>query len=680
MKRIFISIFALLFVVNVSGQNQAEIDSLENLLQNSKNDTNAVLLLHKLAWQLKTNNPPKALLYAEQQLRLSKKLNFERGKATAYNDIGIINDIQGNFSKALESHLKSLKINEKTGDKKGIAVSYNNIGIFHWNKGNYSYALKYFFKALKLEEEIGNKGNIARYYNNIGAIYDQSKNYTKAEDFYLKSLKMYIEAGNESGVAYSYGNIGLVHVNQKDYLLGLEYLFKSLEIQSEKMDKWGIAKTSTNIGKLLTFISFSPDTIYDIIKDSLNILIPESKYENGRERLREQALGYFLKSVQISEEMGDKRISTYPLYGIADLYVKQGRAVEALPFIQQGIAVAKEIGAEDDLRAGYQIITIVYEQLQAYQAAYNYHKLYTEVKDSIFNEDSQNSLNNLKIQFETEKKEKEIELLQKDQNIKEMELTKRRNQQYAMGGVIAIVLIMAFLLYNRYRIKQKTNKKLTDAYDKLKELENFKESMTGMIVHDLKNPLNSIIGLTTTEKMEENSIKQVNQSGKQMLNMVMNMLDVQKFEDTEVKLAIEDHLAYKLSQQAIQQVSVLAKEKGIQITNNIIHTRYVSCDPEIMIRVFENILTNAIKYTPTSGKIKLGSKSVEQNKLIISISDTGTGIPKDKLEQVFDKFAQLEAKKSGVARPTGIGLTFCKLVIEAHGGKIWVDSEEDKGT
>jgi len=238
--------------------------------------------------------------------------------------------------------------------------------------------------------------------------------------------------------------------------------------------------------------------------------------------------------------------------------------------------------------------------------------------------------------------------------------------------------------------------------EKLLELDNFKEAMTGMIVHDLKNPLNAIIGLSSMNP-EDEMMQMVNSAGNQMLNLVLNILDVQKFENTSVKLNLSVASLYQLAEEACNQVSLLIKQKRQSLLNNISPQTIVRTDNEIIVRVFVNMLTNAIKYTLNEGKIKIDQIAIINNLsdisesehfppalktkpdihipcCLICVSDNGQGIPSDKLHLVFEKFGQVEAKKSGGVRSTGLGMTFCKMVVEAHGGYIWITSEVGKGT
>ncbi|MCK5535657.1 MAG: hypothetical protein KAI79_02460, partial [Bacteroidales bacterium] len=220
---------------------------------------------------------------------------------------------------------------------------------------------------------------------------------------------------------------------------------------------------------------------------------------------------------------------------------------------------------------------------------------------------------------------------------------------------------------------------LEDANTKLKELDQFKEGMTGMIVHDLKNPLNSIINIPLFFSLER-QIANMKQSGKQMLNMVMNILDVYKYEDTEMVVDKSNYSLYELSQNAINEIRFLAEQKNITIENAIPTQTGVQADKEIIERVFVNLLTNAIKYSQNNGKITLQGFQTLEGFIQVSVTDNGQGIPKDKLDSVFDKFEQVLAKKSGEVRSTGLGLTFCKIAVEAHSGEINVESEEGKVT
>lgn len=214
---------------------------------------------------------------------------------------------------------------------------------------------------------------------------------------------------------------------------------------------------------------------------------------------------------------------------------------------------------------------------------------------------------------------------------------------------------------------------LKTANDQLVELDQFKQGMTSMIVHDLKNPLNAILN---ADGSNQDSVRH---SGKQMLNMVLDLLDVQKYEEGAMALDLVPCDLASLANAAIEGVQFLSSPKAIEITVHDLEAQAVMADPETLQRVFVNLLTNAIKFTPVHGKVSIYAEVAASGNLRVEVRDTGAGIAREYLETVFDKFAQVTAKKSGSVQSTGLGLTFCKLAVEAHGGSIGVASELGKG-
>jgi len=224
------------------------------------------------------------------------------------------------------------------------------------------------------------------------------------------------------------------------------------------------------------------------------------------------------------------------------------------------------------------------------------------------------------------------------------------------------------------------------ANEKLRELNDFKEGMTSMIVHDLKNSLSIIIN-TPDRYSNEEKLEIKTRYGKQMLNMVMNILDVNKYEESRMVLDLQNFQLYEISNNAITQVQFLANDKNLRIKNNIDKIIGAKADAEIIERVFVNLLTNAIKYSHVNTTIFIDSeisqtykKSQTYDFIKVKITNTGIAIPDEKHEVVFSKFGQIQSRSSGGVRSTGIGLTFCKMAVEAHGGTIDFISEPDKDT
>ena len=219
----------------------------------------------------------------------------------------------------------------------------------------------------------------------------------------------------------------------------------------------------------------------------------------------------------------------------------------------------------------------------------------------------------------------------------------------------------------------------------MQALDKVKNDLTHMIVHDLRTPLTSLLaGLQTLEPSEQDrEILDISLSGGQMLlGMINDLLDISKMEEGLMTLDKSPLSLKKLIEDAFQQVGWLAAEKELDIQADIVPSDIeLHADAEKLLRVLVNILGNAVKFTPAKGHIKARARiDTAAAEVVVGIADSGEGIPKEAFERIFAKFEQVETRLAGKTKSTGLGLAFCKLVIEAHGGRIWVESEPGQGS
>jgi len=206
--------------------------------------------------------------------------------------------------------------------------------------------------------------------------------------------------------------------------------------------------------------------------------------------------------------------------------------------------------------------------------------------------------------------------------------------------------------------------------ENLNELSNFKKTMTDTIIHDLKNPLSVI--------MTKSDDKFILQSCKRMLNLVLNVLDIDKYETTEFRLNKEFHSLKAIIETAISNFQVLADEKNITFENNSSDFE-VLVDIEVITRVFENILSNAIRFSDMNQKIIFSTKEIKENKISVTIKNFGKQIPENQLSTIFEKYQQILKKDNVNYKSTGLGLTFCKMALEAHKQIIYAQNIENDG-
>jgi len=228
---------------------------------------------------------------------------------------------------------------------------------------------------------------------------------------------------------------------------------------------------------------------------------------------------------------------------------------------------------------------------------------------------------------------------------------------------------------------------LAESYRKLQDLERLRDDLTHMIVHDLRTPLTSLLsGLQTVplvgdmNEVQAEMIGIAVDGGQTLLGMINDLLDVEKMEQESVPLDKAPLTAAGLIGRATAQVAMLAKANGLALAEEApLDLPPFPGDEDKLRRTLVNLLGNAIKFTPAGGTITASAQASDVA-LLFSVRDTGEGIPPEAFDRIFEKFGQVESRKAGRKMSTGLGLTFCKLAVEAHGGCIWVESRAGQGS
>lgn len=351
--------------------------------------------------------------------KVLKTEGFDSSRVNTLDDISWELIGVGNYSKAIERANEALALSEKINYTKGTALALNTLGIVFWYQGDYPKALDYEYRVLRLSEETGDKRRIAGSLNNIGNIYHEQGDLQKALEDQLKALKIYEEINAKPDIANLYNNIGVIYRKQKDYKTALDYHSKALKIREELGNKMAIGSSLNNVGVL--------------------------HYERNDYH---QALENYTRALKIFEELGDKKNITNLLINIGNNYSKQKRYAEALVYQNKSLVPAREIGYMEGIKEAEKSLSEIYQQLNDNARALEHYKKYVDVRDSIFNETKSRQIAEMRTKYEVNQKEKEIALLTNEKKLKEIEL-------YAIVIGILLIAIIAFVLYNRYHVKQK---------------------------------------------------------------------------------------------------------------------------------------------------------------------------------------------------------------------------------
>jgi signal transduction histidine kinase len=633
-----------------------QADSLSDILGFKKGKTKS--LQHIGNYHFYTQNISKALAYYQQALNVSKEIDDKRGISYIYNYIGNVYLMQGDYPKAVEYYEKALRAFIEIDDKIGISGCYNNFANIYYMQGDYPRTLEYFQKALKVFEELTNKTGIAGTFNNMGVVSDEQGNYAKALEYYQKALKMRKELNDRYGTSDTYTNIGNVYYAEKDYSKALEYFQKSHEINEELGNKSGLAISYLNIG-----------VVFRIRKDY------------------SKSLNYFQKSMSIARKISSQDIITTNNIEFSNAYFSLKNYKLAIRYGSIAFQAAVESGERDNIKKAADVLAKSYAAMRDFEKAYKFHREFKAQNDSLFNESNIEKITNLENQYKFEKEKESIAAEQaKKDALKEAELKRQKTvrNSFIIGFVLMIVFVL--IIFRNLTKIRKANRLLASQKEEivsqkeeiqeqareleiknknLFELSKFKKLMTDTVIHDLKNPLNHIIGSTKE--------KTIRQSGYTMLNIVMNILDINKAQSTKLNIQPENQSVATLIDEAIEQVEFLAEQKNLIFEKLLPKEFIIKADRDLTIRTLVNLFTNAIKYSPLNSRLTI--QAIENgDKLQIDVIDYGKGISNENIKTIFDEYTQIDAKKSGKVQSTGIGLTFCKIATEAQNAHIEVCS------
>lgn len=283
-------------------------------------------------------------------------------------------------------------------------------------------------------------------------------------------------------------------------------------------------------------------------------------------------------------------------------------------------------------------------------------------------------------------------LREKEHRIKAMEvgaddfLSKPVDRTELLVRVKSLLRIKSYQddLLNSYR-------EIAEKNEKVHELERIKDGLTHMIVHDLRNPLTAISGnirLILMEKQDFSKsqlqkMKNCYKYCQELDQLIQSLLDINRIEEGKLKPDKEETNLTELMDDVLEQFTLKTEEKQLSLSfSRPRDIPSIRVDRKLIKRVVANLLNNAIRHTPVGGAIEVAIDYLpEKGGLCLSIRDSGNGLAPEYHQKIFDKFEQVKLRRAGVMiGKSGLGLTFCRMALEGHGGKIWVESEgEGKG-
>lgn len=556
-------------------------------------------------------------------------------------------------ARTLSEH--QLDIAQKADNKKAISDALNNLGLVYLRFNKPGKSLEYLNNSLMTKKDLKDQKGMGVVYANIGYAYYKMGDYNKALEYFKASSKILNSERFDNGTAVVSDFMGQVYFELKDYQNAENNFILSQNIYHQ-------LNKSQQEDRLRTIVG-----LVTLKMNSTGIKESSPLSENAKDSI--------IKNIRNSGAGGPKH------------KLGEGNDSKGIDLLTQDNLSKIQNLSEEDIRAKIKRDSLELERLKRGHA-YEDMNL-TREEDSI--KDAQ--------------REQQIEVLQgkissANQALlkKELQLSKDAQQRIWFLGAAAIILLLAFLMYNRYRLKKKALSELEIAHDELKitrdkllEAEQFKDQFLANMSHEIRTPMNAIIGasnLVLNTKLDEVQMKYmraVKQSSANLLVIINDILDLSKIKSGKLEF---EHIPFNTKEVIEGVITTLhfkAEEKGLSLTSTIASDvpATIVGDQVRLSQVLLNLVSNAIKFTSKGGvtiDCKLKGRKDNKAEIEFAVTDSGIGIPEDKFDKIFESFSQVGAETTRLYGGTGLGLTISRQLVSLQGGTITVKSKLGEGT
>lgn len=603
--------------------------------------------------------PDSAFVYLKLALYHSQKSNNPRYEAKSYSKIGQYYNHNSEYENAIEALSMALKINAYLENDLEAAFCLNYLGEVYTNIGLHEKAVEQLIRSYNIFKNLHHPDGLFLVHRNLGKIYYELSDFNKSLKNYRDVLKIANEKNDLQEIAIIHRLIGNSKASLLQYDTAIMCYNKAIEINQKLNNDLEISYNLNNIGDCYMYMGNFND-----------------------------ALDYFSRSLIIARNLNNADMISLLNLNLADLNLRDNNFNKSILLADSSMHLAKKIGSiiyQDYLHL---LLSKAYEGIQNYQMALNHYKLHKLFNDSVFRLNRARRIDAMDAVYRHEQLQIEIANLQKGQEIREIKLYNQRLIMYILIGSTLILGFLILFLIRNIRIRNRAFTLIANQKTALDKHIADKDTFYSIIAHDLKGPVNSLLGFSEIILMDYDSSQQKNykrfiqilyESSKRLNDLLENLLLWSKNQSEKLTYKPETINIQTIISEIISLNELQLKSKDITIDTTLKGSNNVYADPNMIHTILRNLIANAIKFSEPLSKIRIHYIRTE-NDFTIHVIDSGQGIPEKYIPKLFtaDQTA-LEEIHQG-KKGSGLGLKLCHDFVTKHKGEIKVNSKLDEGS
>lgn len=624
--------------------------------------------------------------------RMSEAEGYLPGAMNAANNTGVLYLDQVALDSARLAFEASLAYARQIPDPHGQAHAMSNLAIIAQYRMVYDTALLYLNQALTAYQQSADSSAISRTFVNLAFVYDVLAQKDTAIGLYFKALTIQEDLGLIQQQAHTLNLIGDLHTDQNLLQAALPFFRRSLALATQIPDPRTSFLAAQRIGACLITLD-SLEAAFPYLRQSLSFAQAWDSAAVGisytnlgawyarRPATQAQAWDYYTRALpylQASPSPDLARLYTQ----MGQLAQAQGRWSEALAYFSQALEAGEEIDDLEHQKDACLGLSSLYRTLDNAPQALYYTDRYHQLKDSLVNSQSLETINSLRIAYGVEQKEKERILLESQLTQKALESKQQRLALWAALGGLLVILSLTYAVYYRQQRRAKERE-----LARLQQIDRLKDQFLANTSHELRTPLNGIIGISEgllgqTQALSpaevDANLGMLIASGKRLASLVNDLLDFSRMRHADLALRQRPLDLRSLTGLIMQVLQPLTQGKGLALQNEVpAGLPAVFADEDRLSQILHNLLGNAIKFTER-GWVQVTAE-VQGDQVLVAVRDTGIGVPAERHTTIFNAFEQGDGSISREYSGTGLGLSITRELVERHGGRIWVESAPGQG-